>query len=149
MHAFSVTQSWIIWKSSLELNPLYKPVSSRIIPKHYSPLSPTVMGNPADSPREESHSTAKNLLIHLIRKILITIFIRTTSFKLRFVNFNIFGSSEYKKDCTFFLKQLNFGLFKKLFLTINKKYRNHMEPNLSQVLSCTEEGMRVGGGGWG
>ena len=33
---------------------------------------------------------------------MIIIFIRTTSFKLGFVNFNICGRSEYEKDFTFF-----------------------------------------------
>ena len=46
------------------------------------------------------------------------------------------------------LKHLNFVLFKKLFkiVNINKKCKNFvaLSSNLPQVLSCTEEGMRLG-----
>ena len=43
---------------------------------------------------------------------MITIFIRTTSFKLGFVNFNIYERSEYEKDFTFF-KTVEFWFVKK------------------------------------
>ena len=53
------------------------------------------------------------------------------------MNFNVCRSSEYKKRLDIFLKQLNFGLFKKLFWNISKNCKNQMQ-----------EGIHMGGG-WG
>lgn len=49
------------------------------------------------------------------------------------------------KKTEHFLEQVNFGLLKFFFKTINKKGKDHMYPNLSQELHCTVEGMCVEG----
>ena len=42
-----------------------------------------------------------------------------------------------------FFKTVKFWYVLKLLQTIDKNCKNHMQPNLSQVLSCTEEAMRM------
>ena len=42
-----------------------------------------------------------------------------------------------------FFKTVKFWYVLKLLQTIDKNCKNHMQPNLSQVLSCTEEVMRM------
>ena len=49
------------------------------------------------------------------------------------------------KKTEHFLEQVNFGLLKFFFKTINKKGKDHMYPNLSQELHCTVEGLCVEG----
>ena len=69
MHAFSITQSWLIWKSSLELNLLIQnSVQQDYLPELFPITSPlNIYGKPWGWGRTLSNS--QHLLISLARKI--------------------------------------------------------------------------------
>ena len=57
----------------------------------------------------------------------------------------IFLEAVSMKKIGYFLKTVKFWFFQKAILDLNKKFINHMQPYLSQVLSCTGKGMRFRG----